>query len=516
MIKRSLILAITIASILGIVSQAYAAEPWRNANYPKRVEITIQDANIDSDLSAFPVLVELTATGGPGGSGIDDGDLISKRYQLYETGNATPLKYEEEYYAEGQGGSSDKATFDTWIKVSDLIASPTGDQDKIWLYYGNYDPGSDQDDAENVWSNSYTTVYHMPDGTTLSAVDSTSNDNDGIISGAAAASGQIDGAASFNGSSSKITLPAINLGDNFTISFIVYPDGKFNMNTVMANAASGATSNGFKIFFNTWNTTDYMLVLETGNGSSAGWTRTDAGAITPNAYNFLSFVVDRAGGVGAVYLNGVDATGDPTVITNFNNTNAIRLGQMTDTSFLLDGLLDEVHISNTNRLASWIKFEYNNMNAADNELTWGSQEVRSGITISGTVYTAEDKSTNVGADVTIGLSIQGAAKTTDATDADGAFSFTSISINANDTIILFVDDDASYEGNLVSQAADGTTNITGLSMYTNKIVLRHETAGPMTNTLLAIADGSGDDDIHYTIAGSNADFDDGFELWLDD
>lgn len=139
-----------------------------------------------------------------------------------------------------------------------------------------------------------------------------------------------------------------------------------------------------------------------------------------------------------------------------------------------------------------------------------------GITISGTAYTSEAKGANVVTNgTTIGLSVNGATKTT-TTTTSGAFTFTDVVIAANETVALFIDDSASYEGSLVTQAADATTNITGLEMYTNKVVLRHETAGPMTNALLATADNYGDTDIHYTNpSGSAITFEEGFELWID-
>ncbi|MFH0732787.1 MAG: SBBP repeat-containing protein [Candidatus Omnitrophota bacterium] len=138
-------------------------------------------------------------------------------------------------------------------------------------------------------------------------------------------------------------------------------------------------------------------------------------------------------------------------------------------------------------------------------------------TISGTIYTDEAKSATVGADVTVGLSVNGAAKTTAVTNSDGKFFWFYASINADDTILLFIDDSGSYEANLISQALSASTaaSITGLEMYTSKIVLRHESAGPLTNNLLATADNSGDDDIHYTFPGGLLTFDTGYEVWID-
>ncbi len=126
----------------------------------------------------------------------------------------------------------------------------------------------------------------------------------------------------------------------------------------------------------------------------------------------------------------------------------------------------------------------------------------------------ENKSTNIGTNKTIGLSVNGGAKITVETTAGGVFSFTGIVVSANDTIALFIDDEGAEEATLISQAIDGTTDITGLEMYTNKVVLRHETAGPMSNSLLDTADGCGDDDIKYS-GTTTITFATGFELWID-
>ena len=137
-------------------------------------------------------------------------------------------------------------------------------------------------------------------------------------------------------------------------------------------------------------------------------------------------------------------------------------------------------------------------------------------TISGTVYTSEDKGANVVSDGTsIGLSVNGGTKYT-TTTASGVFTF-SKPVNANDTITLFID--TNYVGNLVTQAVNSSANITGLEMYTNKVALRDEipTTGKMTNALLDIADNLGDADILFTVASSNVDFTGtaGIEVWIE-
>ena len=59
---------------------------------------------------------------------------------------------------------------------------------------------------QNTWDINYGGVYHLPNGTALSANDSTSNGNNGTITSVTATTGKIGGAASFNGTSASIVL----------------------------------------------------------------------------------------------------------------------------------------------------------------------------------------------------------------------------------------------------------------------------------------------------------------------
>ena len=64
---------------------------------------------------------------------------------------------------------------------------------------------ANQQNPAGVWDSNYEAVWHLPNGTTLSANDSTANANNAVaLNGTAAAAGEIDGAASLNGTSNYI------------------------------------------------------------------------------------------------------------------------------------------------------------------------------------------------------------------------------------------------------------------------------------------------------------------------
>lgn len=135
------------------------------------------------------------------------------------------------------------------------------------------------------------------------------------------------------------------------------------------------------------------------------------------------------------------------------------------------------------------------------------------IDISGTVWTAEDKSGNLGSGKNISLSYNGGAKSTVATGAGGTFTFSSISVAVGTPYIIFVDDGGTDHGNLVTLAKESNTS--GLDVYTNHIVLRHESAGPLSNANLGTAAGSADPEIQYTYAAPNITFNNGYTVWVE-
>ena len=98
------------------------AKSWDNANYQKRVEITIQSANVDSNLTDFPVLIVLSDS-----EAIANADMASKRYEFYDDGG-TKLAYDEDSYTEG----ASYVNAEIWVNVGSVYASPSGDQNSCW------------------------------------------------------------------------------------------------------------------------------------------------------------------------------------------------------------------------------------------------------------------------------------------------------------------------------------------------------------------------------------------------
>ena len=99
------------------------------------------------------------------------------------------LPFEQESYSSSTGAVI------YWINVP--LLSHTSNT-AIYMWYGNLNITTSQANAPGVWSTGYEGVYHLfPNGTALSATDSTANGDTGSITGVTATTGKIDGGASF-------------------------------------------------------------------------------------------------------------------------------------------------------------------------------------------------------------------------------------------------------------------------------------------------------------------------------
>lgn len=358
------------------------AKSWDNANYTKRREITVQDANIDSNLSQFPLLLVLTDA-----HAIANADIASKRYAIYDH-NGNEMDYEEEAYSEGASYANAKI----WVSQAGwtLYASPTGDQNKLWLYYG-YDPGSDQDEATGVWDADFATVFHFGetswDGTSGEVKDSTSNNNDATSYGASVGTGKIGGGAeileSGSGAQDYIATPAnsvLNTASQVSVTVWVNHSTADDDDWIFVKGPNGG-SNGYSLLRNSATNTYKAIAEEYGTSSSVavtGGTSASTGTWTHVGFTFI-----RENGSGLnLYVNGAsDASpGDTSAINNDIGTNySMFIGQYNATqssAYGFDGVIDEVRVSTTVRSAAWVKFEYYNANEADNEQTWGSEETQ--------------------------------------------------------------------------------------------------------------------------------------------
>jgi hypothetical protein len=341
---------------------------WYNSSWKYRKKITIDHTKVSADQTNFPVLISTTDsswkdTSNSGHAGQSDGgDFV-----ITSSDGTTKLSHEIETYDNTSG------QLIAWVKVPTLSSSA---DTELYIYYGN-DSVSNQWDAANVWDSNFKGVWHLPNGTTLSATDSTAVNN-GTASGTAATAGQVDGAASYSNFGDNISVgtdSSLNITGSITISAWIYPTSLSSGNNRprMFNKGSGT---GYFFGIDNANTTAGL-----GFGINAGGVGTEYAAagnvITLNAFQHVVATYNGSGQT-AFYVNGSAVSADVGAISGniTSNSSTARIGNRDDLTRQFTGKIDEMRISNTVRSASWVATEYNNQSSPPSFYSIGSEATK--------------------------------------------------------------------------------------------------------------------------------------------
>jgi hypothetical protein len=338
---------------------------WYNTAWAHRKPITIHHAGVSgaSNLVNFPVLVSVTD---PNLMSVANGGNVAQSngndILFTASDGATKLAHEIETYNPSTG------QLIAWVSVPTL--SPTVDT-VLYVYYGNATVANQQNPA-GVWSSNYEAVWHLPNGTTLSGNDSTSNANNAVsLNGSSAGTGEIDGAASLNGTSNYIQVSnssSLNGWTQQTISLWI------NAQTNMTNNArliEKGANNEWTLAFNYGSLNQELTVQNLGTNSPA---ITTSVAVADTTWHKIDVTIDNNSKALAIYVDGVLNVSGTSASSASATNNNIYMGQYGGGGYFYHGLLDEVRISNTLLSAAWIATEYNNQSSPSTFLSEGSQQ----------------------------------------------------------------------------------------------------------------------------------------------
>lgn len=338
-----------------------------NANgYSYRRSVTIDHTKVGSTSSTnFPVLFTGTysylATLANGGKVTN-----ANGYDIIFTSDVTglvKLDHEIEQYTAASG----LVTF--WVRVPSVSNSV---DTVIYLWYGNSSITTTQAVPTGVWDANYLAVYHLPDGTTLTTNDSTSNAyNMTNTNTATATSGKIYGAAAFNGSNQFLTNASISstsVGSvtfsfwNFVATSGLQVNGTFGFTGNLDSNRIGAlvpSSNKY-VYWSYGNYTNGLLLADYTSYL--------------DALTLVHLTYDSTTHVHEIFLNGVSVasstfTNTPSTRTGFN----IAKNPSDSGDTFHKGNLDEFRISTSARSSSWILAEYNNQNSPSTFYAIGSE-----------------------------------------------------------------------------------------------------------------------------------------------
>jgi hypothetical protein len=259
-------------------------------------------------------------------------------------------------------GSS--GAMEAWVLVPSLAAGGS-----FYMCVGNSAITTFQGGAAGAeWNSSYLGVYHLPNGSTLSANDSTSHANTGTPSSAPAVAGQIDGGVNFAGTgyvdaaqiapATSVTLSAwvkLNSTTQGTYSCIVMQDYASSATSPYIAYGLEATDNGSS----TW-------VWQSNMGGTQHLIQ-KSGALDTNWHYIVGV---STSGSQILYFDGsVVASGSATGSLSYS-TGHFRIGQ-NEWGNPLNGIVDEVRVANVPLSANWVTTEYNNQKAPASFLTVG-------------------------------------------------------------------------------------------------------------------------------------------------
>jgi hypothetical protein len=474
-------------------------------NWPYRKKITISHANVDSDLTNFPLYVKINQDALIGSRGKSDGTDLR-----FTDSNGAALAYERENYSVSSGSGSGNF----WVKVPSIAADSDTD---IYVYYGS-GSAADGQDRTGVWDGNFKGVWHAKEGASNWA-DSTSNGNTGTNNGATAATGTIDGSGNFNGTNSYIALPSSSVFDSLstlTISAWIRPDTNDNHSKDIVVKRTSLGNDEFEFRLNSSNTMDFDRYLPSG-GSAQGDT-----IIPTDQWSYVASILNDPADQVIFYLNGEnDGTrsytesygGDTSSTVTFGRSGVSSADGSIDVWRHFDGLIDEVRISSTARSPSWIKFEYNNMNSANQELTWEGQVATTSIT--GTVYS--DEGTTALGSQTVRAAVNGVdtTATAESDPSTGAFTLSGVPTGSGNIVTLYLEDETA---DAVTVTVGSGGNLSGIDLYQNHLVIRSSNGTQITNSGLATAAVVGETDISniYSVTGNNLATADGKALYSGD
>lgn len=315
--------------------------------------LVIDHTKVPATQTNFTTLVSTTITGlkstGSGGYVTDaQGDDI---VFTSDSGCTTLLSWEPlDLWTNSSGAII------AWVKIASVSSSV---DTTFYVCYGKASITTFQGGSTGAaWDSSYKLVAHLPDGSSLTSLDSTANGNNSTTSSATATTGQVDGAAAFNGTSGDITFPTISL-TSVTVS-------------LWANSSNWAAQTGTLAEKENVNAA-WLLLDSTGTLLwRGGAVSADVSCTAPSNSAWHHIVATQTGTSGVMYIDGTQCgTASPTAIGN--GSGLIHIGDIESGSLPFSGSLDEFSISNVVRDSNWVAARFNNENSPSTFITVGSE-----------------------------------------------------------------------------------------------------------------------------------------------
>jgi biopolymer transport protein ExbB len=314
---------------------------------------TIQSSQVPSSQAGFPALLPFLDSNDNDLRSVGNGGHVQSAngYDIRpysDSGLTTPLTFELVSYDATTG------KFEMWVNMT------AADSAVVYVAYGNSALTSDGS-STSTWDSNFKGVWHLPNGSSLTVNDSTSNAKNATNVGTATAvAGKVDGAASFNGSSQYLTIPTgIEVGNQtaYTIEGWVNTSSSAG-GEIYSEGGSGSNTPVVHININDAGTGDIEFFHRADDTTAA--TIDFAASLNDGAWHHIAGVRASASSF-ILYVDGASqGTSGSNPGTTTTDQSSIAVLRRSSNTLFLNGKVDEVRVSYTGRSADWIATVFNN------------------------------------------------------------------------------------------------------------------------------------------------------------
>lgn len=164
----------------------------------------------------------------------------------------------------------------------------------------------------------------------------------------------------------NIAFPQTNFGSQFSISVWVKPNSNgSSIQTIISNAGANLATNGFKAYWNSWQTNDLKMILENGNGTSGDATASTTGVVTNSEWQHLVYTFNTSTRAITMYRNKtlVSQSANLLVSPAPNTNQAWWLGTLGGYYYNFYGEMGVVKIYSTVLTSAEVTSDYNSTSA---------------------------------------------------------------------------------------------------------------------------------------------------------
>jgi len=316
------------------------ANAWWDKKWQYRQKIafdtTEKGANIKENLTDVPILVRLHAGNFAFANAKKDGSDI----RFVSADDKAPLKFHIEKFDPKQGIAL------LWVKVPQIAAG--GNQDSIWIYYGNDSVPAGQEPG-GTYDTGQVLVYHLAE-TEGPPKDSTNYSNHAAaFAGAQGTPSIIGNGVTFKGTGEKIVVqrsPSLNFAKGLTFSAWV----RINQPQNDARVFSWEDAKQ-SIVIGIDQDRPYLRVITSGKQPV---TSDKKAQMTLKSWHHIAVSADSEKQIASIYLDGREVAALNLLASLPAPSGEIAIGASMSAQNAFAGDLDEIELANLPRSASWI------------------------------------------------------------------------------------------------------------------------------------------------------------------